>query len=108
MRSFSAPGLTNPDCGGATRRGPLAVDTTSPFGVADVIVVRPERDVRVLQLRIAALDDGDDVLRELRPDHFVVSVEVEGELHAIETERRQRLLRLRPAFELLVLRRVLG
>ena len=65
----------------ASRRAgpPAAVVADLGFGIADMIVVRAERDIRVLEHRIAAFDDGDDVLRELRADDRVVDVDVEGE-----------------------------
>jgi len=71
--------------------------------VADMIVVRAERNVRALQRRIAALDDGGDILRETRAHDLIVCVDVERQLHAVEAERRQRILRVRFSFELAVL-----
>ncbi len=61
--------------------------------VADVVVVRAERDVGVPQRGIRALDEGDHVLGELGPDDRVVGVDVERERHAGKLEVRQRILR---------------
>src|SRR3989442_7860677 len=47
-------------------------------------------------------------MHELRADNLIVGVEVERELHADEPERRQRLLRRRFLFELVVLHRRLA
>ena len=100
MRSSSAPGVTTAGRAGSSRR--LRSGRDLAFRVADVVVVRAERDVGVLQLRIAALDDADDVLRELRADDLVVGVDVEGQRHAVEPERRQRLPRLGLPLQLVV------
>ena len=99
MRSSSAPGVDAP---GRRRRAAAAVGRDLAFRVADVIVVRAERDVGGLQLRIAAFDDADDVLGELRANDLVVGVDVEGERDAVETKRRQRLLRVGLALQLVV------
>ena len=73
------------------------------FRVADVIVVRAERDVAALQLRIAALDHADDVLGELGADDLIVGVHVEGDRRAGTSKRRQLFLRGRLPLQLVVL-----
>ena len=70
------------------------------FGVSDVIVVRPERHVRVLQLRIATFDDADDVLGELGAHNLIVRIDVERDRRARDAELRQLLLRGCLAFQL--------
>ena len=64
--------------------------------------MRAEGDIRVLQLRVGALDDSDDIVRELGANDLVIGVDVERNLHARQCEGRQRLLRRSFAFQLLV------
>ncbi len=56
-----------------------------------MIEVRTVHHVGVLELRIRALDHADDVLGELRREHLEGVVDVDGDLHVGERERRQRL-----------------
>ena len=86
---------------GAARR--VVAGRDFAFGVADVVVVRAERHVGVLQLRIGALRRS--------PTTFCVScvrtisysdVDVERQRHVVEPERRERLPRLGPALQLVV------
>ena len=81
--------------------GGTAAESASAAGrlrIADVIVVRAERDVRVFQLRVRARDDADDVAGELGADDGVVGVDVDRQLDALQRERRQRLLLRRQSF----------
>src|SRR5262252_1792197 len=72
------------------------------FGVPDVIVVRTQRNVGLLQLWIAALDNGYDVLREPRAHDLIAGVDVERQRHAVETKRRQWFPRVGLLLEVLV------
>ena len=79
------------DPAGRSRRT-LVAGRGRAIRVADVIVVGAHGDVGVLQPRIAAFDDADDVVGQLRPDDLVVDVDVEPERHVVQAEGRQRLL----------------
>ena len=57
-----------------------------------MIVVRAEQHVGVLQLRIAALDDADDVAGQARLNDVVGGVDVDRDRDVLERDRRQRLL----------------
>ena len=89
------------DAAGGARRT-LVAGRRRTIRVADVIVVGADRDVGVLQPRVAALDDGDDVVRELGPDDLVVDVDIDRQAHVVQAERWQRLLRRRFPFELVI------
>ena len=65
--------------------------------IADVVVVGAERDVGVLQLRIRAWNDADDVARQAGPDDVVVGVDVDRDRDALQRKGGQRLLACRRA-----------
>jgi hypothetical protein len=60
-----------------------------------VIVVRTERNVGVLQLRIRSWNDADDVVGELCADDSVVGVDVDRQRHVLEREGGNRILTCR-------------
>ncbi len=71
--------------------------------ISDVVVMRAERDIRILQTRIGAFHHGDHVLRALHADDVVGHVHVERNRHVVESERRQVVARLGEPLQVVVL-----
>ena len=95
---------TQPPADGTARLPPAAATAATTAAAAPlsgrrllvpgVIVVGAEEHVGVLQLRIGARDDADDVARQAGLDDIVGRVDLDGELHVLQRRRRQRLARI--------------
>ena len=70
----------------------IAARAWRSLAVAGVIVVSAVQNVGVLQRRVAAFDDADDVAGVAGADDLVVGVDVEGQLDVLEDDRRECLL----------------
>src|SRR5262249_5789726 len=63
-----------------------------PVGVTNMVVMGAECDIRALERGVSALHDADDVFQQLEADDLIVGVDIEGNLHAFESKRREWLL----------------
>lgn len=73
-----------------------------------MVVVSAERHERALQLRIAPVENADDIAGVLRPHDLVVGFEIERDFHVREGEARKLLARFRFCLQLRVCRRRLA
>src|SRR5262245_27339826 len=71
--------------------------------VADVVVMRTEGHIRVLEFWIAALNDADYIARVLRVNGLIVGVEIECQRDAFQGKNRQILLLLAHCLEIGIL-----
>ena len=88
---------------GAVRNAICRAFRKNALYVPNVVVVRAESDVGVLQLRVGAVNDADNVARVLGVDHLIIGIEVEGQSNAFQREPGQILLLLTHRFEIGVL-----